>query len=660
MQTMELYEHCEDQNGTCGDIIVRVSVPSGTVLGSREEAFFAEQFEKDLRFFQLFFLLVNKSSPIKRVDLVWAKDGPAGRVGLRNIFGGALPVSRVCAEPLAGDQASDSAFCNLVNDFGRCEAATCGVSDQAAEARVRHSRKAEVYRCHFGLVEIAVPVFCEGRHIATLFNGQVLDSPPTDSGFDAARTALASSPHIDPDQLRKAYFQVPVVSEEDIRNARLVLETCADYLATNWQRLSEIIDDQRRQVRESQRDHKEFAHLMLDGAEADSAALRESMRKIGLTRYPNRVLVVKIEASEETQAPETSYELGFTAALQGVEELCEQHKNVSAAYLQRAGICVFFNDAEGRNPLAGDFYGHRLARSILNAAEARCQLRVRVGIGTAKSDWRSLVDSYHEACMALVARNDAIAIYEKPAGTFRELSAAVDDVCRLIIERKLDDAKLAATTLPVLAKRRLGEGQDHVDQQRLFFAAALESMRCAAQKLGVEDAALNRLLHDTTSQMERATLAFESQRAYLQSVEYILDEVRRLHAGKHKKLVERACRSIERSLERTPCAEPISLPATALAFGVSPGHLSRVFRQVTGVTFERFVMLKRIELAKRLLLEPLSNSSEIAERCGFSDPSYFARVFRKLAGCSPSEYAKDPFAPGKRGQPIPSPAPVRL
>jgi len=38
---------------------------------------FVDQIEKDLKFLQLFLLLVNKSCPIKRIDLVWAEDGPA-------------------------------------------------------------------------------------------------------------------------------------------------------------------------------------------------------------------------------------------------------------------------------------------------------------------------------------------------------------------------------------------------------------------------------------------------------------------------------------------------------------------------------------------------------------------------------------------------------
>jgi AraC-like DNA-binding protein len=49
-----------------------------------------------------------------------------------------------------------------------------------------------------------------------------------------------------------------------------------------------------------------------------------------------------------------------------------------------------------------------------------------------------------------------------------------------------------------------------------------------------------------------------------------------------------------------------------------------------------------VEHARRLLLDPLNNVSSVSDACGFSTPAYFARVFRKVVGCSPAEYANDP------------------
>ena len=449
--------------------------------------------------------------------------------------------------------------------------------------------------------------------------------------------------YIDQEDLKEAYFQVPVVRAEDIENARCVLETFAEYLVTDWQRLSEITKEQRRQVRALQLSRQEFAHLVLERGGTDPAALREVTRRLGLTRLPDRVLVVKPEAEEDYETPATPFDVGFTAALQAVDEECEKHENVVAAHLRKQGITVFFNDHEGRNPSAGDYYAHRLARSILHAVEQRCGMRARAGIGTAKEDWRQLADSCHEASMALAASNETIAPYRKPVASFEDLSVASEAICRAIAERKIETARLAAASLPLLVNRRLGDRIEHLPAQRQFLAGALDSACFASQRLGAEVEAIARVRGEAGEELSGAASLFDLQQAWLRGIEQVLDEIRRIYSGKRRKIVERACRMIDRNLEHLPVALPVSLPAIASAFGISPGHLSRTIKQVTGVTFERYVMTRRVELAKRLLLEPLNNASQVAERCGFSDPSYLARVFRKIAGCAPSEYARDPW-----------------
>lgn len=53
-----------------------------------------------------------------------------------------------------------------------------------------------------------------------------------------------------------------------------------------------------------------------------------------------------------------------------------------------------------------------------------------------------------------------------------------------------------------------------------------------------------------------------------------------------------------------------------------------------------YVLNTRINHAKRLLLEPNVRVSDVAYRCGFSDPKYFSRCFKKLTGCLPKDYTE--------------------
>ena len=73
-------------------------------------------------------------------------------------------------------------------------------------------------------------------------------------------------------------------------------------------------------------------------------------------------------------------------------------------------------------------------------------------------------------------------------------------------------------------------------------------------------------------------------------------------------------------------------------------YIGKLFKKETGEKFSNFVMKLRIEKAVLAM-----NSSEdvkvfeLAERFGFGDnPQYFSQVFKKVTGCTPSEYKRTP------------------
>ena len=94
--------------------------------------------------------------------------------------------------------------------------------------------------------------------------------------------------------------------------------------------------------------------------------------------------------------------------------------------------------------------------------------------------------------------------------------------------------------------------------------------------------------------------------------------------------------------------EEISLPEVAKAVNASPTHLSEKFKQVTGVKFVDYVARTRFEKASVLLEDADVRISEIAFAVGFQSLSQFNRVFKKLAGKSPTAYRALHFRPKTR------------
>lgn len=596
----------------------------------------AGQFEKDLRFFDLLLVLINKSCPIRSVDLMWKGSESAGS-GLTQIAGTAQALQGTCSRLVCGNRANlNPRFCEIVR-------AGCTTSDKAAEARVGASGRPEVYRCHAGLVDIAVPVMCDGKHIATLFTGQVLRSRPDDPGFRAVRRDVRHLGTLDLQQLKAAYQQVPVVSEEDIQHTVRILEIFAEYLATGWKRLLDAIEAQQFRLRESQLLCKEMAHIILGGGVEESGRLREIARAMQFTSYPNRIMIVRPQGEVENGAPSSSFDMAFTRVLYAVEDLTGNMKNVMAVYLRRRGICIFFADNGGRTGTLSEVKAYALAQRVVNYIYQQCSLRVRIGVGRPREEWNRLAESYQEAWAALAESEATIAVYKGQPAAVRALSSQIGVACEALSRRDFQQARSALQSVPMLANRHLGSNRESLPALRQFLLSALDALMLTAQKLGCDTTTLDCWRRAASESLEVAPTAFELQGSWLNCVERLMAEMGRLYSGKHEKLVNRACALFDKNIERAVGSLPVSIPEVAALLGVSQGHLSRTFKRIAGVTPERYMMEKRIERARRLLLDPNSRVSEVAEKCDFCNPAYFARVFRKVAGCSPTDFSKQPI-----------------
>ena len=87
-------------------------------------------------------------------------------------------------------------------------------------------------------------------------------------------------------------------------------------------------------------------------------------------------------------------------------------------------------------------------------------------------------------------------------------------------------------------------------------------------------------------------------------------------------------------------AEDMKLEDVANAVYLSPGYLSRIFRQNCGYSFKEWVHKVRIEKAQELLKTGNYKYYEIAELVGYKDYKYFAAYFSKYTGCSASSFLR--------------------
>lgn len=86
--------------------------------------------------------------------------------------------------------------------------------------------------------------------------------------------------------------------------------------------------------------------------------------------------------------------------------------------------------------------------------------------------------------------------------------------------------------------------------------------------------------------------------------------------------------------------EQITLESVAEKLFISKYHLSHAFKKHMGISLHQYIIMKRIEIAKTMILEG-KQLNLVCLESGFNNYSNFFKAFKNIVGVSPSEYAED-------------------
>ena len=75
--------------------------------------------------------------------------------------------------------------------------------------------------------------------------------------------------------------------------------------------------------------------------------------------------------------------------------------------------------------------------------------------------------------------------------------------------------------------------------------------------------------------------------------------------------------------------------------GLSLFHFGRAFRNSVGESPHSYVIRRRIELARRLMVNSNLSLSQIAADCGMADQAHFCKLFRRFVGVTPNAWRRD-------------------
>jgi len=613
-----------------------------------------QQFKKDIELFEYFLVLLNDSSPIRNVELMWAEDlelfdpNQAMRVNTRDAL---VELKLTSADAQHDPKLSPSTpFCDMVHGFGAHEEQTCARSDKPAKERCRATGCSQVYPCHVGLTDLAVPVISEGRYLGTLFSGQVITEQPTAEGFAFVKESLAGQTHIDFEKLEELYYRVPVVTKQQLSMMVRMLEVFARYLGNAWKRLEVMSEFQRVHEREVQLDRRELAGVLLAAkgqiggrAEMNAETLKSLARNTGMEKLPDRILLLRLLApkKEEAETDENDSQstldgqLTLARMAHLIEDRCRNWENSFAAMVGPAEICIFTAQklrSAGQERVQLD----EMAQALLRTARSEGLTSSRIGISAAHPESTELLCAYHEAAAAIDAGQSTISWCESMPERRQQPVQSLAQVLKAI--ESTEPATLAIAVREFIAAAApTTNNAIQVQQSRGLLTWGCEHLALELATLGAASETVNRAKEHAIQIIVGSQSSFTMTEAFRNYVEQLRQLVEQLFSQREEKIVLETQRMIR---EMGP--EKVSIHDLAKSLKISAGHLGRVYSRTTGQTLEEYLIRQRLDMGKRLLLDPRLQVAEVAYLCGFCNPAYFSSVFKKHMNCTPRAYARQP------------------
>ncbi len=271
-------------------------------------------------------------------------------------------------------------------------------------------------------------------------------------------------------------------------------------------------------------------------------------------------------------------------------------------------------------------------RELIRYLRKKFGFSFRLGVGRIKPI-RQLVKSYREAQNALIASTGQVAHADDlPIGCDYEKDYPVDlekGLLESVGRGDLSEASMYA--------ERFVEWMNSFDGGNIMaIRLKILEFTLRAESLAYENGGM--------------TYRFGSRDSYLPEI-MSMESVDELKVWFLSKLTT-ACRNIgskrqERSTDIIKNArdyigdnysKDITLDDVSRVVNISPYYFSKLFKEATGENFIEYLTNLRIEKAKELLGKAELSMKEICAMCGYSDPNYFSRTFKKNVGLTPTEY----------------------
>ncbi|WP_135549706.1 response regulator [Paenibacillus cymbidii] len=289
---------------------------------------------------------------------------------------------------------------------------------------------------------------------------------------------------------------------------------------------------------------------------------------------------------------------------------------------------------------------YELAVQLREQLQQRLSISVTIGIGERVASLLNLTESYVQAREAVAGKwylgqNQIVTMDSlnmdknsiNPAKSYR--FGPTESLNMYTVLKNGDPLKLATALDELfegLAQERRGglkNARNVVMQVVLLVGQLVLELNIRNNELDRREAQLlEELFHQETIAELRHILA-----SYLAMICETINENR---SGKMSNVIDR----VKEIIGRRYADNNLTVIDIGREVFLTHTYVCLLFKQETGKTINEWLTQHRIEKAKELLADPMNKFYDICYAVGYSDPSYFGKLFKKLTGFTLSDYRK--------------------
>ncbi|RAP74794.1 helix-turn-helix domain-containing protein [Paenibacillus montanisoli] len=385
-----------------------------------------------------------------------------------------------------------------------------------------------------------------------------------------------------------------------------------------------------------------FSHLLISGTLVHEASFAEMQRRLGIQTYPHLVMIVSID-----RYPDLS--LGKTFAWR--EEIGQKlvhalSEAVVVPYLwvwEAEGILALLvelpQEKAAEPPKPHKERAFEIAKKLQLVVDTK-GFSVSIGIGSHYYDNPYMLHySYQEANESMLDRffqgNRLIFHYEKrkTGGKSWKKIVSEEQKAELLARVRIGDEEGAVAFLKIMMEQLAQAYIHNVDMFKSEVFDLLMTMSRFVLEMGGEAA---EILAENARVIQDLYHTIRYDKFVLKVCDYwrkLAAQLARDHAAEVSPAIRSALEYVKSHLR-----EKVTLEQVAQHCFISTYHFAHLFKKEVGISFIDFLNKMRIEKAIHYLETTELSIQVIAGRAGFHDANYFARKFKMLMNCSPSEY----------------------